>query len=360
MGVVHRVSAKIKTTENVSDGRSSDSSKFRTSENYTVHTECSYVDTSGSTRVMLLPLSLRYCILLAACLSRVLANTTCPTWQYYNNATRQCQCGFRLHCTAPGVVEIIQGHCATSAGNQYYHSGDCSFTHTVNNTNRMFSLMPHNPDLLDDVMCSYYNRKGLLCGECLEGFGVAIYSLDMKCANCSKFPLAYGATFYILLEFIPLSLFFIFTILFNINITSGSLLGYLFFCQLCTLAADSSKASKYIFNFSSSPYKPLLLTLLTLCRFWTMNWFFKSLIPPFCISGKLTGINVQMLRLVSVTYPIFLVIMTLFSWNCTQRTLEWLQCCGSRLVLFFKIQKSKQGAIVQLFMPYHHLLSYHI
>ncbi|CAI8009090.1 hypothetical protein GBAR_LOCUS6154 [Geodia barretti] len=61
-----------------------------------------------------------------------------------------------------------------------------SLAHTVNSSNRMYSEMPSNASQLDEVMCGPYNRRGLLCGECKDGYGPAVYSFDQKCAKCSS------------------------------------------------------------------------------------------------------------------------------------------------------------------------------
>ena len=51
---------------------------------------------------------------------------------------------------------IEEGYCATSTGyKDHYYIGECPFRHTVNDTNRMFSEMPDDPELLDDVMCGH-------------------------------------------------------------------------------------------------------------------------------------------------------------------------------------------------------------
>ena len=144
-------------------------------------------------------------------LGSVLAtNTSCPTWFYYDNSTQQCHCGYELLCSRNKRVEIKDGVCATSAGegDQYYIS-ICPFRHTVNNTNRIYSEMPVDPDLLDDVMCGPYNRKGLLCGRCIDGYGPTAHILDLRCANCSKLPEYYAIPLYLVLELLPITLFFL-------------------------------------------------------------------------------------------------------------------------------------------------------
>ena len=65
----------------------------------------------------------------------------------------------------------------------------------------------------------------------------------------------------------------------------------------------------YIKSHVSTPLRVLLQISFTLSAFWNLN-FVKIVIPPFCISEKLTGIHTVMLSFVSVIYPITLIIIT--------------------------------------------------
>ena len=248
-------------------------------------------------------------------LSSVSANsTTCPTWYYYDSTSGQCLCGAVLYCNREqDLVEILQTYCATSAGDDIgYYIGKCPLRHTVNNTNRMLWEMPSDPDMLDEVMCGPFNRKGFLCGECIDGYGPAVYSLDYKCANCSTlFSRYFSIPLYLLLELTPITFFFIFLIFFNINITSGPLLGYIVFCQVIACFTNASPGLVTYILSDVSPFLQLLFQAsLSLCQFWSMHWFFISLVPPFCLSEKLTGIHIQLLPLLTATYPVVLVIIT--------------------------------------------------
>ena len=248
-------------------------------------------------------------------LSSVSANsTTCPTWYYYDSTLGQCHCGALLYCNREqDSVEISQIDCATSAGDDIgYYIGTCPFGHTVNSTNRMLWEMPSDPDMLDEVMCGPYNRKGFLCGECIDGYGPAVYSLEYKCANCSALSSEYFTIpLYLLLELTPITFFYIFLLFFRINITSGPFLGYIIFCQIITFFIRIY-TGPYIFILSDvSPFLQLLIHVsIFLCQFWSMRWVFTFLIPPFCLSEKLTGIHIQLLPLLTATYPVFLVIIT--------------------------------------------------
>ena len=80
-------------------------------------------------------------------------------------------------------MEIENGVCATSSEQEDdYYVGKCPIRHHFNNTNRKLSELPTNASELDEVMCGPYNRKSLLCGECKEGYGPAVYSMNLKCA----------------------------------------------------------------------------------------------------------------------------------------------------------------------------------
>ena len=249
---------------------------------------------------------------IALSLVSVLAtNTSCPTWFYYDNSTQQCHCGSGLSCSS-NKVEIRDGVCATSAGEgDQYYIGDCPFRHTVNNTNRIYSEMPADPDLLDDVMCGPYNRKGLLCGRCIDGYGPTAHILDLRCANCSKLPEYYAIPLYLVLELLPITLLFICVTLFNFNITSGPLLGYIIFCQVYLYRLSTNVyIYEYIISHVSTYLQVLYKFSVILSQFWSFHYIITNVIPPFCISEKLSGIDIQLLCFVPATYPIVLVIAT--------------------------------------------------
>ena len=229
------------------------------------------------------------CILtvnLSLCLA-VATNTSCPLWHHYDYVEELCMCGFGLVCSNDGnQVEIENSNCATSSGQEdSYFFGECPFNPTINSINRMFSEMPSNASQLDDVMCGPYNRRGLLCGECKDGYGPAVYSLDMKCANCSDLWSGYAISLYVFLQFIPTTLIYICLVVFRFKITSGPLLGYVLFSQASTSSLTARQHFMYAYMESnlSLSVKILIKSAVTLSQFWCFQ-FFRTIIPPFCIS----------------------------------------------------------------------------
>ena len=260
-------------------------------------------------------------LLLAVAVYLVLGanNTSCPTGFYYNNNTSKCDCDEFLvdlpyiKCNQPDKRAYIRnGVCFMSATNSNTYSvGYCPLTlgNWENITNRLYSELPSDPDMLNATMCGPYNREGYLCGKCIDGYGLPVYSHDLKCVNCSEFSTGFSIVMYIIIQFVPITLFFVCAVVFHLNITSGPLLGYFIFCQIYFLS--DFRATQNIFHFISnhaSEYIKVLFNISqTVSELWSLL-FFKSLIPPFCISEKLSSVHIQLLTIVPAIYVVVLVI----------------------------------------------------
>ena len=259
-----------------------------------------------------------WCILVVhVYLSSVSAsNTSCPTWFYYNNTTHQCECESQIeeqvHCNQlERKAQIANGFCVTSTEQEgLYYAGSCPLSLTENNTNRIYSELPSDPDLLNEVMCGPYNRKGLLCGECIDGYGPAVFSPYKKCENCSKISTGFAVSLYLLLELTPITLLFVCVVVFRLSITAGPLLWYVLFCQIYIFTLQTNS---YIYEYILSHVSPFLQILfyssLILSNSWILQ-LFTFVIPPFCISERLTSVHIELLSLVPAVYPILLVIIT--------------------------------------------------
>ena len=224
--------------------------------------------------------------------------------------------GDKVHCNPiEGKAQIMNGFCATSTEQEgLYYAGYCPFSHTKNSTNIMFSELPSDPDLLNEIMCGPYNRKGLLCGECIDGYGPAAFSPYKKCENCSKLSTGFAVSLYLLLELTPITLLFVCVVVFRLSITAGPLLWYVLFCQIYMYMFTLHKKTylyvyKYILFHVSPPLQMLFCFSLILSNSWILQ-FWTFLIPPFCISEKLSSVHIELLSLVPAVYPIVLVIIT--------------------------------------------------
>ena len=52
--------------------------------------------------------------------------------------------------------------------------GGCSYVYYSNTVNHRYIALPHNISDLNNVFCTPLNRHGLLCRDCIDGFGPSI------------------------------------------------------------------------------------------------------------------------------------------------------------------------------------------
>ena len=146
---------------------------------------------------------------------------------------------------------------------------------------------------LNDRVCGPFNQEGLLCSKCKPGYGPAPYSWSLKCEKCHDEYIGWFWLLYLLLELVPLTVFYLMVILLNIHVTSPPFIAFVFFCQLFTLLF---KESVY-FNIGVIRYsnKIFLYIISTLISIWNLD-IFRYVVPPFCVSSKLTDVYTALLE----------------------------------------------------------------
>ena len=159
----------------------------------------------------------------------------------------------------------------------YYPSSDYSVTAP------RYIEFPAN---LNENMCGPMNRNGVLCSECADGFGLT--SFKYKCANCTN--AWYGVSLFLFLEFVPLMLFYLIILAFQISVTSPSMPCFILYCQLITVATDLSIYGEFSSygNIVFAENRDLRLYAKIVATFHGIfNLDFYLLLPPFCISSQL-------------------------------------------------------------------------
>ena len=177
-------------------------------------------------------------------------------------------------------------------------AGSCRHAFASNITSRVYSSVADDPIQLDGQFCAPYNRKGFLCGECIDGYGPSPLYSDF-CASCSDLNLGAAICLYLFLMLFPTTLFFCIVLVFHLNVTKGPLLGYILFCQahVITLADEFYFVSSITSHLPSSLFFFFFRSSLLISSLWTLK-FFQFNVPPFCISSKMTGIHVHILKFI--------------------------------------------------------------
>ena len=256
----------------------------------------------------------------------------CPTWQTYSYKLHKCVCRDNLSgaiiCDESGDVYLRLDFCMTlDTHNNMTVAGICHRGSYKNNQTfrGVFRLLPNSSDQLAEVQCEPNNREGLLCAKCTHGYGVPITSLTPKCMECTAYPIFLAALLYLLIELLPITVFFLLIVIFRVSIFSGPLIGYFIFCQAyTTISNDLFELYTYLLDSSSQPIRHLLNVSYVLSSIWALGAL--NILPPVCISPKMTFLDAITLKYVRVLYPLFLVPFTFFLIKLHGRNVRLIVC----------------------------------
>ena len=301
---------------------------------------------------------------------------SCPLWFVFSNTSdgkgcSRCVCRetFRDVVTCDekkqesylrlGNCMTYNGSCSDEQDSDAVSFGDCPYVYYSNRVNCGYITLPHNIPDLNNVFCAPLNREGLLCRDCIDGFGPSIISIGYACANCTES--SYGWLLYILSEFVPATVFYFVILTLRIRITSAPMNCFIMFSQLTvnrinegqglirsTLKAGLDRTSRAVFK-----------VILTGYGFWNLDYF-HYLIPPFCVSRSLKNIHVLALQYVSAFYPLLLIALT---YTCVElhghnfRPIVWLWKPFHRCFVYARRRWDAKASLIDVFATFL-LLSY--
>ena len=169
--------------------------------------------------------------------------------------------------------------------------------------------LPSNRTLTEhtNLTCEPYNREGLLCSKCKPGYGPAVYSFSLMCAECSDNG-AKGWALYLFVVLFPITVFYIIVIIFNIRATAPPFTAFVFMCQVyCTIELIHVPLRMRLEGMTS--LSALIHIVRMLSGIWNLDYF-RYLIPPFCVSSHLSNIQALSLEYIHVVYPFLLILFT--------------------------------------------------
>ena len=242
--------------------------------------------------------------------------STCPIWTYPSPSGSECICGenlFNKIICNPETLAIqltVKFFCFIifdSNGVNTTLFGTCPYG-DLQGVPRNFSM---SQIYEDSRLCSFYNRKGQLCGECAENYTLPGYSYYLGCVKCNDFN--NGWIKFIVAAFLPLTIFYILVIIFRISVTSSTLNAFVMVSQIA--ASPPVIRSAYSHNLVSDPFhvshfsqfiSQLTITIITI---WNLD-FFRSWYGYICIHPDLNYQQILLLEYAIAIYPLFLILLT--------------------------------------------------
>ena len=245
----------------------------------------------------------------------------CHPWSFYNDTLHHCQCyesvpdyilkQISLTECSERKISIRIGYCMTTEELGTFISDCAAYFLKVNVSvvNGMYIQLPTNISELNNFMCGPMNRKGRGCFECIDGFAPSVISTGYECANCTS--AWYGIPLYLFLEFVPISLFYLAVLIFQVSVISSPLTTCVMYSQLLMYSFTGNSPELIL---KSSHVYTIVKILVMFHGIWNLD-FFCSILPPFCVFPNLNNIHVAFLGYVSALYPVLLIC---FTWVCIQ------------------------------------------
>ena len=293
----------------------------------------------------------------------------CPTWfvPKIQNGTITCECG---------PVRTYDVECSTKRNKTKLGVGRCmTFNNSTNITNlgwcpyntklwdipvlsrHHYTTVKQNINDLNDAMCGGLNRTGLLCSQCQDGLGPAVLSYKRECLVCLDS--RYGWLLYISLTMLPTTLLCIVIVIFRLDATSVSMNIFISFCQLFISGVNfySSPSLQHITNLSFTEpknFKYFAIGIFTFYGLWNLD-FFRYLVPPFCISNKMSTMQVIALDYTVALYPLILTALVYYFIEFHDkgyRVFVWMWRPFRRFFIGFRKTWNLKGSVVNAFATF--------
>ena len=218
-------------------------------------------------------------------------------------------------------VKLLRCYCLTSdtsALQPQLNIGHCfygCFYHTLDDEYHLSSWSVSD----ETSKCSLFNREGILCGQCKEGYGSPVYSFSLKCVPCSNV-LWTTIPLYILVAYGPLTVFLVVIVVFTVSVNSAPLHGWILVCQIMS----SSMVMRTLIStdeiHKNSHLSPYVQIFGSVFGMWNLD-FFRSVYKPFCLHHSLTTLQVLSLDYIIAAYPLVMILamyvmVDLYSRNC--------------------------------------------
>ena len=274
---------------------------------------------------------------------------------YCDNGTCKCADTTVTLCLPSGQALVHAGLCVTYDETQVLTQlGHCMYRGYKHNlTLLQYYLLPSNVSELNDYKCGPYNRAGMLCGKCKDGYYPLVNSLDMNCVKC---PNGWSNLWkFVMVVFIPPTVFYFIILLFRVNVTSSQLHGFIFCCQGMALAG--LLRDELLFTIDRKNSEMAIRVFGALYGIWNLD-FLRSVNLGICLPvDTLTALS---LDLAVGVYPLLLILVTyilvkLHDRNFTPLVTVWRPF--ATFVGLFRKNWDIKTSLIEAFMTFFYLSS---
>lgn len=213
------------------------------------------------------------------------------------------------HDTALNKTTI--GHCLSSC---FYNNNSVH----GRNFYQVKRYSVENASLFNHQVCNLHfynhdtNREGRFCGRCKKNYGLAAYSYHYSsCIPCTDHGYKNWLR-YLVVAFLPLTLFYFLVVLLRINVTSSHLNGLVFIAQCILSPLQQRIFDSWTFaeNGGTSHGLLVIIRILTSTLGILNLDFMRTVYPHFCLHPNLNFIHITSLDYIIALYPFCLILLT--------------------------------------------------
>ena len=297
--------------------------------------------------------------------SDILTASSCSNRPWIVGST--CECADQLdgiiYCDSSKDIYVKSQFCMSVLDGQEV-VGRCPYTYlkfndpTSDNID-LFYKVPNQTQLLDYALCDDLNREGFFCSKCKDNYGYPLYPNFIQCVECQPDHYARYWVLYVVVSFVPLTVFLMIVVCLRINAASAPLNAFVFISQIFTQPPFTRGFINTInASFISEGGKVFMRFLHSLYGIWNLD-FFVNVIPSFCVPQQ-NVFSVIALAYVVAIYPLLLltflyVLIELHSRDV--RILTWLWKPFNSLYVRFRRRWDIRSSIIDAFATFF-LLSY--
>ena len=205
-------------------------------------------------------------------------------------------------------ASIRIGYCMTYDNEtEEVRAGYCEQAYLRDDSYKFYYPLPTEVSDLNDQVCGPFNRKGLICGECQDGFAVPPISL-LECINCTGD--SNGWIKFVTITYLPITFVFVIIIVFAISVVSGPINSFIFYAQTSTSPflnigfVMSVLGAQGTFTYST---RMSTVTVAALYDMWNL-YIFRAIIPAFCLTNHLRILQAYALEYILAFYPLVVIV----------------------------------------------------
>ena len=205
-------------------------------------------------------------------------------------------------------ASILIGYCMTYDNETgELRAGNCQQAFFRYDSYKFYYPLPTEVSDLNDRVCGPFNREGLLCEECQDGFAVSPISL-LECINCTS--ASNGWITFFSITYLPITVVFIAIVVFSISVVSGPINSFIFYAQITAAPfrnigfVMSVLGTQGTFTYST---RMSTVTVAALYDMWNLS-IFRAIIPAFCLTNHLRILQAYSLEYILAFYPLVVIV----------------------------------------------------